>query len=144
MYDKLLKPVNAKMILEVFEKNPEVGLLGPSGHIVPMGLYYGSNARAIGYLAYRLGLETQTLRELNFVAGSMFYIRPQALQPLLDLKPGDDLFEEEQGQHDGTMAHAVERIFAVSNHVAGFMLADTTAAPGRVGYKETKDHRFTW
>lgn len=144
LYDKLLNPVSVKRILEVFEKSPKVGLLGPSGHIVPMGLYYGSNARTIGYLSYRLGLDTQTLRELNFVAGSMFYIRSQALQPLLDLKLSDDLFEEEQGQSDGTMAHAVERIFAASNHVAGFGLADSTSRPEQINAYITKDHRFTW
>ena len=144
LYGKLLKPDAVEIIGEVFARHPGVGLLGPAGHVVPMGLYYGGNALAVGYLAYRLGMAPQTLQGLHFIAGSMFYIRAAALQPLLDLDLVDELFEEERGQHDGTMAHAVERIFAVSNQVAGFTLADTSCSPENPGFRATSDHPFTW
>lgn len=144
LYSKLLQAGAVDRILEVFSKHPGVGLLGPAGHIVPMSLYYGGNARAVGYLAWRLGMVPQTLQGLHFIAGSMFFARAEALQPLLDLELGDELFEEEAGQRDSTMAHAVERAFAMSTYIAGYQLADSTATPGKTGYKETKDHKFTW
>ncbi len=144
VFDELLNPVAVERILEVFARNPKLGLLGPTGHIVPMSLYYGGNARAVGYLSYRLGIQPQKLKNMHFVAGSMFYIRPQALKPLLAMKLDADLFEAEKGQHDGTMAHAVERIFALSNQLAGYNLADTTSSPEKPGLTVNRDHPYTW
>lgn len=144
IYDKLLKPSAMKKILEIFEANPKVGLLGPEGHVIPMSLYYGGNARAIGYLCYLLRMDPKELREMHFVAGSMFYIRSQALMPLLELKLTSELFEKEARQRDGTMAHAVERIFSVSNHVSGFSLADTSSTSRNPRPKVIKDHPYTW
>jgi len=55
----------------------------------------------------------------------MFYARKEALLPVLNLNLTEADFEAEAGQKDGTMAHAVERAFAVGLIAAGFQLADT-------------------
>ncbi len=144
LYDKLLNKDVMKRIMQLMVSNPEVGLIGPIGHIVPLRLYYGSNALDIAYLSYRLGIESQKLREVCFIAGSMFYIRALALKPFIDLKLSDELFEEERGQRDGTMAHAVERVIAVSSHIAGFQMADTSSKPNDPKLIITGNHRFTW
>ena len=144
IYKHLLSPEAVDRLMQVFTLHPELGLIGPAGHIVPMSLYYGGNARAIGYLSHRLRLEPHRLKDMSFVAGSMFYIRAEALKPLLALKLNRDLFEEERGQIDGTMAHAVERVFAVSNAQAGFVLADSNSKPGKLSLVSTNDHPFTW
>ena len=53
----------------------------------------------------RLGL-ADTDAPARFVSGSMFWVRLEALRPLLDAHLDEWEFEAEQGQIDGTFAHA--------------------------------------
>ncbi len=50
----------------------------------------------------------------------MFWARTAAIKPLLDLGLGFYDFPEEQGQTDGTLAHAIERLFYLVCEEAGF------------------------
>jgi lipopolysaccharide biosynthesis protein len=54
----------------------------------------------------------------------MFWCRLQAMRPLLDAHLPESLFEAETGQIDGTLAHAIERIFVHVVHAAGYQAAD--------------------
>lgn len=55
----------------------------------------------------------------------MFFGRVDALKPLLSLAISDEDFEEESGQLDVTMAHVIERIFALSAESAGYQVITT-------------------
>jgi lipopolysaccharide biosynthesis protein len=144
LYAALLPPEARDRATALFNEHHDMGMLGPAGHIVPMNLYLGANARAVGYLCRRLGVDTSALDGLGFVAGSMFYIRREALLPLLDLNLPDTIFEAEAGGRDGAMAHAFERAFSVSTFAAGMRLADTTFHATRRDPRMTDDHPFTW
>ena len=132
VFDKLLTMSELKKLLAYFDRNPQIGILGPTGHIVPMRCYYGSNAPNVERLSARMGMEKEQLRYINFIAGSMFIARLEALEPLLNLAVGDEEFETETGQIDGTLAHAIERLFPISALARGF---GTTCLTDSVTYR---------
>src|SRR5206468_8183486 len=57
---------------------------------------------------------------LDFPSGSMFWARSPALRPLLDLGLATEDFEEEAGQIDGTLAHAIEHLYFHACEHAGY------------------------
>lgn len=102
-----------------FDRDPDIGIIGPENQLDEMRKSWGSNQKRVKVLARRMGLNLAQVR-LSFFAGSMFWFRPAALEPLkkLDLHQRD--FEAEEDQLDGTLAHAIERIFCVAATAAGF------------------------
>jgi lipopolysaccharide biosynthesis protein len=76
-----------------------------------MPQHIGGNAHAFERMASRLGMDSTSSWESGFFAGTMFWVRLEALRPLMDAHLGEWQFETEGGQIDGTLSHAVERIF---------------------------------
>jgi len=145
-HDLLSKLISESRIfnaLDIFYKNPLIGMIGPAGNILPMYIYYGANGQIVNYISNKMGLNNEQLRDLNFVAGSMFYARKEALLPVLKLGLSDFEFEPEGGQKDGTMAHAVERAFTAGLIVANLQLADTDFCPEKPYLTISKSHYFT-
>ncbi len=128
LYSKLITPLAIDNAMNIFKDQDKVGIIGPEGHIVPMNFYWGSNAENVEKLCYRMGIKLDDIRDLNFVAGTMFFARIDALKPLMSLGLTDDDFDLENGQVDGTVAHAIERIIAVSSYVVSLSLRSTAAS----------------
>ncbi|MFZ4414837.1 MAG: rhamnan synthesis F family protein [Bacteroidales bacterium] len=143
MYKKLLSEKAMKSILNLFNAVPEIGMLGPEGHIVPMNLYYGANSDRLKAICIAFKIPIQHLFEMNFVAGSMFYARIESFFPLLNLDLQVDDFEPELGQLDGTMAHVIERSFAISTYVSGLKLVDSAYHPLEREIKTNLNYKFT-
>jgi lipopolysaccharide biosynthesis protein len=143
IFKNLLTEKAMQNAISLFNSDKSIGLMGATGHIVPMSLYYGANARSLELLSQCMGVTSSLITNLNFAAGSMFYARKQALMPLLNLGLKSEDFEEEKGQNDGTLAHAVERAFAVSTRAAGLKLVDNSYEPQNPFPNITKDHPFT-
>lgn len=115
--DILKELVNSECIeavLNCFKENLNIGMVGPTNHIVPMTTYLGSNKHRIENLSSRMGVPMDKAIKHPFVAGSMFFSKIQTILPLINLAIRPKDFEEELGQVDGTMAHAIERAFAIS------------------------------
>jgi lipopolysaccharide biosynthesis protein len=144
LYNKLIGHLQIANCLNLFRNYPSLGMIAPEGHVLPMILYYGSNALRIKNL---LGLNDEGQKQhyhLDFIAGSMFYARTKVLQPLLHLNLTNEDFEIEDGQLDGTLAHAVERIFSWYLPQLGYYLGDTNPASyPDIKYKVTVNHKFT-
>lgn len=125
LFTKLIGKGSIENALQIFQSNPSIGMIGPSGNILPMSLYSAANGRRVMDLCLRMGLKKDQLSDLNFVAGSMFYARKEALEPIVNLHLFENDFETEAGQTDGTMAHAVERALSAGLRVSEMQLADT-------------------
>jgi hypothetical protein len=80
---------------------------------------WNGNFPAAKDLAQRMGLQISPVRALDFPSGSMFWARPAALQPLLDLQLSFEDFPEEGAQLDHTPAHAIERLYFLACEHSG-------------------------
>jgi lipopolysaccharide biosynthesis protein len=60
----------------------------------------------------------------GFFEGSMFWFRPAALNRLKALNLSIDDFEAESGQLDGTLHHAIERLFTIAAWSSGYVVRD--------------------
>ena len=114
-------------VLELFEKNPRLGILSPTKPI--HGVFYngigrewGDNYKLTEKLAKDLELQVPMDKEIPPVAplGDYFWFRSGALKPLFKKHwKFEDLPEEPVGV-DGTLLHAIERIYPFIAQQAGF------------------------
>ncbi len=97
-----------------------VDLLFPD-HYEPVrqSLNYGFDFEHIKLLLERARVPFSKDILLDFPSGSMFWAKSRALKPLLDLELRFEDFPEEDGQIDGTLAHAIERSFVFLTEAAG-------------------------
>lgn len=138
--------------LEQFRKEflsfPDIGVIGPKGNKCFVREDIGSNQPYIDRLERLTGIAT--LEDDAFIAGSMYWFRPSALASMLPLPIQTYDFDFEDGQVDGTLAHALERFIGVMARAAGFRICDrdfamlsaaTPASPARAkrGIKERKN-----
>jgi lipopolysaccharide biosynthesis protein len=143
LFRKLLGHENMINIVQTFNQHEKLGMIGPSEHILPMSFYYGGNAAKVEMLGKKMGLQNRQFSNLHFPAGTMFYARKEALLPILNLNLNESDFEDEAGQLDCTMAHAVERSFACSVIASGMYLADSSSKPDMIRCKINLNHSFT-
>jgi lipopolysaccharide biosynthesis protein len=96
-----------------------------AAHFAPIrnGVSWGLNFGKACELARRIGFELEEGDPPDFPSGSMFWARTAALRPLVGLDLTEDDFELEQGQKDGTLAHAIERLFYYCCEWAGLTWA---------------------
>jgi len=108
-------------IFGMFQANPALGMIYPESYAnVPLwGHTWLSNGEWGRQLAQQLGLEIDTSAYLDFPAGSMFWARTSALRPLFELGLRTDSFPPEQGQIDGTLQHAIERMLCLVTRQRG-------------------------
>ncbi|MGM1043942.1 MULTISPECIES: glycoside hydrolase family 99-like domain-containing protein [Stenotrophomonas] len=124
LVDRLLAPERAALIVEAFDADPGLGLVPPEGHVQRLDYFWGANERNVQGLLSRFGLPQADTDNDTFIAGSMFWVRLEALRPMLDAHLQPSLFDEEAGQVDGTLAHAIERTFTLVARYAGYRQQD--------------------
>lgn len=122
LYDQLLPrdPATMQNLLKQFNQNHSIGLLSPDGHHVPLKKFYGNNRNWINRLIQKLDLP-QLKGSTKFIAGTMFWYKPTALNALIHqpIQTGD-FYHFMPGQIDGSLAHALERIFSHLAHTNGW------------------------
>jgi hypothetical protein len=121
------------MIAGKFEHDPGLGMLGPRSLRVPsdrcnLKAAWGSDKSREKTLEIARRMDApMSDRDLDFFAGSMFWAKRAALEPLRRLGLRREDFPDEQGQLDGTTHHALERLFSRSAQKAGFTMGDVPA-----------------
>ena len=126
-----LLPLGASaQIVNRLRADPRIGLVAPKALSLSVDPWVLVNEAPMVRIMATLGaeLEERALADAYFAAGSMFWFRRAALEPLT-APPILDLFEPELGQLDGTIAHGMERMFAVEAGRRGFV---SLAMPGLI------------
>lgn len=120
---------NAKNILAIFNEfldNPKLGII----YSIPYPrIFYSlndstgaieNNRENMEKLFQKLGIDLSEINYfLTFPTSSMFWAKMDAIKEIFTSITKED-FEEEDGQLDGTMAHAIERCFSVLAQKNGY------------------------
>jgi lipopolysaccharide biosynthesis protein len=127
LFDLLGAPGAANAAIDMFERDPSIGMIGPRVFRLPKkgypdSLSWSANRPMTLKIAERMGLPADNF-QLDFFGGTMFWVRPEALKPLRDLGLAADM-PYESGLIDGDLPHAIERVLTTSVLVAGYKLAD--------------------
>ena len=118
-------------IISTFQDNPRLGILAPpppshSNYYYTIGNEWGMNFENTVSLAKDLGINVKMEKDKPPVAplGTMFWFRPQALSILFDRKYGyEDYPKEPIPLGDGSMLHAVERLYPFAAQQKGYYSA---------------------
>ena len=126
-------------VIALFEKSPNLGMMFPpppyhGPYFGVSNIPWGMNYKNTKLLAEELGLKVPMSEAKGIIAplGTMFWFRPAALQKLLDRKWNYSDFPAEPVGVDGTILHAIERIYTLAAQDAGYysawVLSDDYAA----------------
>ncbi|MEM6914149.1 MAG: rhamnan synthesis F family protein, partial [Pseudomonadota bacterium] len=124
LFAEFLNRNTLERIKTMFDRNPDLGIAGPEMHILPLTDHLEENYANLDRIAARMQIDLQdALKRDSFVAGTMFFARFSSLIPILKLDLQYEDFDEEAGQLDGTLAHALERVFGVATRLNGRRVA---------------------
>jgi lipopolysaccharide biosynthesis protein len=128
LFDLLGAPGAAAAAIDMFERDPSIGMIGPKVFRLPKAGYsedlsWSANRPMTLKIAERMGMPADKF-QLDFFGGTMFWVRPEALKPVRDLHLAADM-PSESGLIDGDLPHALERVLPTSVLVAGYKLADS-------------------
>jgi glycosyltransferase involved in cell wall biosynthesis len=128
LWDNLIGGAHVMMDIAIraFENDPTVGLLhAEDPHLVA----WSDNRDVAETLAERMRLSTPLADFFDFPLGTMFWARPAALRPIIDLGLTWNDFPPEPLAYDGTLLHALERLLPFVAKETGFSVGGLRA-PG--------------
>ncbi|MCX5577040.1 rhamnan synthesis F family protein [Kaistia terrae] len=102
-------------IVAEFDRSPDIGMIGSRRFQLPnewkdeAAAWSVNKAMTLDLLA-TMGIASN---RLSYFAGTMFWVRRSALEPLRRLNLSLASFPDEEGQQDGTLQHALERVFGM-------------------------------
>ncbi len=132
LYDSLLANTeHVSALLDLFEKNPQLGLVYQKTywHVKPSLGWKGNRAEAEALMARRQLDATSLPDNPSFPAGNMFWARTKAIASIFEAGLTSDDFPKEGKQLDGTLAHALERCWCHIANVHGFESVRVAVVP---------------
>lgn len=120
-----LIPKSDKSLSQLIEllEDHRTGVIGPREYYYPLKAYLSHNLVYIKkvmrpiYPEFFSGNVASNLDRLNFFGGTMFWADIKSISGTLRIS--QDNFQQEKGQTDGTIAHALERMFTVLPQLEG-------------------------
>jgi lipopolysaccharide biosynthesis protein len=127
--------------LQLFEEG-DVGIVGPHQFYLSHDSFWGANYENVKRLLILTGhLEPDHEPKLGFFAGSMFWFTPKAIRYLKKIPEEILDFEPECGKQDGTLAHAIERVFCSVVKTAGYKVTSVSLAGVDISETDTQGNR---
>ncbi|QYX58446.1 glycoside hydrolase family 99-like domain-containing protein [Roseovarius sp. SCSIO 43702] len=114
----ILPPKGLSRLIQGFIDDPDAAFLVADGQKLRAADWWGSNRDKAAAILRRVELDDFT-EGLSFPAGSMYWLKPLMVGMIRSLRLGEAMFEPEQGQVDGTLAHAFERAIGGLADAAG-------------------------
>ena len=134
LMDPLLGSDNSvSRVVRAFSEQSDLGLLAPEGSIMDLRRITANMFNTIWLDRLLNRMDRPDLignYAFQFPAGSMYWFRVAALAGLDDFVLAEDEFEEECGQTDGTLAHAVERLVALFAEQRGYRMGEISIDSG--------------
>jgi lipopolysaccharide biosynthesis protein len=127
-YSALMSVQRASLARETFDLNPQCGIYAPAAMVKSCRdpATMRDNLDNLSRILARVGGSVGQLD--NFIAGTMFWFRFDALSALLENGFDANWFGPELGAIDGTMAHAFERAIVYLTNLGGHKLVDYAEA----------------
>lgn len=108
-------------ILNTFETNKNIGILAPPEPLGAFMDFWGENFEQTEELARRLQIVCDINRSKQPITlGTAFWCKRNSLEKILDYPWCYTDFDAEPLKNDGTISHAIERIFAYVAQDAGY------------------------
>lgn len=124
LVDGVLPASGAAALLTRFLADRSAAMLVADGQALDADSWWGSNRGMTREVLRRI--ESQAaLTDMRFPAGSIWWAKPVIIGMMKALRVTPDMFEPEQGQVDGTLAHALERATGGIVQAAGLRVAQT-------------------
>lgn len=118
-------------VLYLMESDPAVGIVYPEtfAAIKPF-MVWGSDKKNAERLAEKMGVEIKMelvhgKDQVIFPAGDMFWAKTDAVRQILGHAFAEEDIPEEKGQTDGTIMHAVERLWSYTAAFNGYRTVQT-------------------
>lgn len=123
----MFNPAFILNMIELFEENPRLGIASPPGpnhadFFGAIGNEWGPNYKITVELAEQIGIKVPISEKKMAVApyGTMFWFRPLAFKKLYDFDWEYEDFLIEPNKNDGTLLHAIERVYPYVAQAEGY------------------------
>lgn len=122
LYENLLASTDLiSEILDKFESDPKLGIVMPENlDLLEDFINWGGNKELAETMLERLHLQVELPDKVVFPAGDMFWMRTKAVERLFDIAAWEDMIPEENKQTDGTVMHAIERLWVYVAKAGGY------------------------
>lgn len=121
----ILPEQSLKLCLDSFLADTEAAFWVADGQFYQDRKWWGTNFETTRQLLRKVEIEI-TPDALSFPAGSIYWLKPLMVGMLKALALDESRFDEEKGQVDGTVAHALERAMGFLAQAAGQTVRQTT------------------